>query len=137
MALPAFFLLLLKMVSYGSFFSFSSIMFFSSFVSPSPTLALALRLSLKMLVFGENKIEAERKVINYSGRLDYCGKMLGFMKNKTKAELYGIYCKVLKMQVFGKKKIEAEHNVVNYIGYKFRGSIFKSEEITTQAVFIG
>ena len=45
----------------------------------------ASKLKRKMLVFGENKSKAEDNVIDFNGRLDYNGKVLGFVKNKIEA----------------------------------------------------
>ena len=55
----------------------------------------------KLLVFGENKIEAKHNVIDYNGRLDYSGKVLGFVKNKIEAELKDVMkLKEKKLLVF-------------------------------------
>ena len=73
----------------------------------------ASNLKRKMLVFGENKIEAEDNVTNYNGRLDYKDKVLEFVKNKIEAGLKDVI-KMKKSLVFGKNKIE--HNVIDYNG---------------------
>ena len=41
----------------------------------------------KLLAFNKNKIKAQHNVIDFSDRLKYNGKLLGFVNNKIEAEL--------------------------------------------------